>query len=72
MPLAEHLAGGQFFLLRMCLAYVIVRVGSVAERPAVADILVDPVSLRQDGVLDYSSRNLLVVVGGVVQTNLKS
>lgn len=46
--------------------YVIVRVANVATQPIVSDLLLDPVDLRQQGVLDYSSRNLLVVVGSTV------
>ena len=48
--------------------YIVVRVASVAQQPTIADVLVDPVDLRQQGVLDYSSRNLLVVVGQVMPT----
>lgn len=43
--------------------YVIVRVDNVASKPQIADLLVDPVELQRQGVLNYSSRNLLVVVG---------
>lgn len=43
--------------------YVILRVEDVASTPRLTDILVDPVQLHLDGVLDYTSRDLLVVVG---------
>ena len=48
--------------------YIVVRVASVAQQPTIADVLVDPVDLRQQGVLDYSSRNLLVVVGESIES----
>ena len=35
--------------------YVIVRVARTASQPQIMDILVDPVQLHLDGVLDYSS-----------------
>jgi hypothetical protein len=43
--------------------YVILRVADVASKPRVTDILVDPVGLHLQGVLDYTSRDLLVVFG---------
>ena len=43
--------------------YVIIRVIHTASQPQIMDILVDPVQLHLDGVLDYSSRDLLVAVG---------
>ena len=43
--------------------YVIIRVVRTALQPQIMDILVDPVQLHLDGVLDYSSRDLLVAVG---------
>lgn len=43
--------------------YVIIRVIRAASQPQIMDILVDPVRLHLDGVLDYSSRDLLVAVG---------
>lgn len=46
-------------------AYVIVRVIRTATKPELLDILVDPIQLHLDGVLDYSSRDLLVAVGKV-------
>lgn len=45
--------------------YVIIRVVRTATRPEIQDILVDPIQLHLDGVLDYSSRDLLVAVGKV-------
>jgi hypothetical protein len=45
--------------------YVIVRVIRTGSRPELLDILVDPIQLPLDGVLDYSSRDLLVAVGKV-------
>lgn len=45
--------------------YVIIRVVHTAAKPQIIDILVDPVQLHLDGVLDYSSRDLLVAVGKV-------
>jgi hypothetical protein len=49
--------------------YAIIRVVRTAFRPQIMDILVDPVQLHLDGVLDYSSRDLLVAVGKVRQAN---
>jgi hypothetical protein len=46
-------------------AYLIVRVIRTATKPELLDILVDPIQLHLDGVLDYSSRDLLVAVGKV-------
>lgn len=43
--------------------YLIIRVIRVASQPQIMDILVDPVQLHLDEVLDYSSRDLLVSVG---------
>ena len=43
--------------------YVIIRVVRTASQPQIMDMLVDPVQLHLDGVLDYSSRDLLVAVG---------
>lgn len=43
--------------------YVILRVSDVTSKPQLSDILVNPVQLRLDGVLDYASRDLLVVLG---------
>lgn len=43
--------------------YVIVRVERTASIPRIVDILIDPIQLHLDGVLDYSSRDLLVAVG---------
>jgi hypothetical protein len=43
--------------------YVIVRVARTASKPQIMDILIDPIQLHLDGVLDYSSRDLLVTVG---------
>jgi hypothetical protein len=45
--------------------YVILRVIRTATRPKLLDILVDPIHLHLNGVLDYSSRDLLVTVGRV-------
>ncbi|MFU8818005.1 MAG: hypothetical protein ACNA7W_21865 [Pseudomonadales bacterium] len=47
--------------------YVIIRVQAVQSNPTIVDVLVDPVQMHDDGLLDYSSRNLLVVVGKVGQ-----
>ena len=43
--------------------YVIIRVVRTASQPQIMDILVDPVQLHLNGVLDYSSRDLLIAVG---------
>jgi hypothetical protein len=43
--------------------YVIVRVAGTASTPRIVDLLMDPVSLRAQGVLDYSSRDLIISVG---------
>jgi len=49
--------------------YVIIRVVRTASQPEILDILADPIQLHLDGVLDYSSRDLLVAVGKVRQPN---
>ena len=43
--------------------YVIIRVQAVQSNPTIVDVLVDPVQMHNDGLLDYSSRDLLVAVG---------
>jgi hypothetical protein len=43
--------------------YIIIRISDVASKPRLTDILVNPVQLHLDGVLDYASRDLLVVLG---------
>ena len=43
--------------------YVIIRVACAASRPQIADVLVDPIDLHHRGVLDYSSRDLLIALG---------
>lgn len=43
--------------------YIIFRVGNVATKPIISDILIDPILLRQKGFLDYISKDLFVVVG---------
>jgi hypothetical protein len=43
--------------------YVIIRVANVTSRPKLVDLLIDPIELHLQGVLDYSSRDLLVVLG---------
>lgn len=43
--------------------YIIIRVDQTASTPRMVDILVDPIQLHLDGVLDYGSRDLLVAVG---------
>jgi hypothetical protein len=43
--------------------YVIIRVSGTASRPAIVDVLVDPVQLHLDGFLEYSSRDLLIALG---------
>jgi len=48
--------------------YVIIRVVRTSSQPKIMDILVDPVQLHLDGVLDYSSRDLLVAVGKAHRT----
>lgn len=48
--------------------YVIVRVMRTASQPRIMDILVDPIQLHLDGVLDYSSCDLLVTVGKARRT----
>jgi hypothetical protein len=50
--------------------YVIIRVARTATQPQITDILVDPVQLHLDGVLDYSSRDLLVAVGRSLRGSL--
>ena len=51
-----HLEGGNT-------AYVIIRIANVATKPEITDVLVDPINLHLQGVLDYSSRDLLVALG---------
>ena len=55
-----HLAGGNT-------VYVIIRIANVASKPEITDLLIDPIELHLDGVLDYSSRDLLVSVGKAVK-----
>jgi hypothetical protein len=55
-----HLAGGN-------MVYVIIRIANVASKPVITDLLIDPIELHLNGVLDYSSRDLLVAVGKVVK-----
>lgn len=43
--------------------YVIIRVANTASKPQIVDVLVDPVALHLEGVLDYSSRDLLIALG---------
>ena len=43
--------------------YVIFRVADLTSKPRLTDVLVDPVGLHLQGVLDYTSRDLLVVLG---------
>ncbi|AWM40163.1 hypothetical protein GobsT_13990 [Gemmata obscuriglobus] len=43
--------------------YVIIRVANLTSKPCVTDVLVDPVQLHLDGVLDYTSRDLLIILG---------
>jgi hypothetical protein len=43
--------------------YVILRVADVTSMPRLTDVLVDPVGLHFQGVLDYTGRDLLVVLG---------
>ena len=44
--------------------YMIIRVGGTAsDKPQIVDVLVDPVDLHLQGVLDYSSRDLLITLG---------
>jgi hypothetical protein len=43
--------------------YLIIRVAGTSVKPQIVDILLDPVRLHLEGVLDYSSRDLLVAVG---------
>jgi hypothetical protein len=43
--------------------YVILRVADMASVPRLVDVLVDPVRLHLQRVLDYTSRDLLVVLG---------
>ena len=42
---------------------MIVRVAGAASKPEIVDLLVDPVDMHLRGLLDYSSRDLLVAVG---------
>ena len=51
--------------------YVILRVADVASAPRLTDVLVDPVGLHFQGVLDYASRDLLVVVGAANSTQAR-
>jgi hypothetical protein len=43
--------------------YVILRVADIISTPRLTDVLVDPVGLHLQGVLNYTSRDLLVVLG---------
>lgn len=43
--------------------YVLVRVANVKSFPRITDVMIDPVQLRADGVLDYKERDLVVYVG---------
>jgi hypothetical protein len=43
--------------------YLVIRVAHVVSKPEIVDLLLDPVELHLRGVLDYSSRDLLVAVG---------
>ena len=43
--------------------YVILRVADLMSTPRLTDVLVDPVGLHLQGVLNYTSRDLLVVPG---------
>jgi hypothetical protein len=43
--------------------YVIACVAGTASTPRLVDLLMDPVALRAQGVLDYSSRDLIISVG---------
>lgn len=43
--------------------YMIIRVAGTSSKPRIIDILVDPIQMHLDGVLDYSNRNLLIAVG---------
>ena len=43
--------------------YVILRVADLMSTPRLTDVLVDPVGLHLQGVLNYTSRDLLVVLG---------
>jgi hypothetical protein len=47
--------------------YVIIRIANVSSKPEITDLLIDPIELHLQGVLDYSSRNLLVAVGKAVK-----
>ena len=47
--------------------YIIIRVTGTASTPSIVDILIDPIALHLQGVLDYSSRDLLVEVGAPTQ-----
>ncbi len=49
--------------------YIIIRVAGTSSKPQLVDVLVDPVQLHLDGVLDYSSRDLLVAVGKARKTD---
>lgn len=48
--------------------YMIIRVVRTATQPEIVDILVDPIQLHLDGILNYSSRDLLVAVGKALRT----
>lgn len=43
--------------------YLIMRIANARSQPSIVDILVDPIQLHLNGVLDYSSRNLLITLG---------
>jgi hypothetical protein len=45
--------------------YAILRVSDLTSSPRLTDVLVDPVGLHLQGVLDYTSRDLLVAIGKV-------
>jgi hypothetical protein len=47
--------------------YVIIRAANVASKPEITDLLIDPIQLHLDGVLDYSSRDLLFALGWPVE-----
>jgi hypothetical protein len=43
--------------------YVIIRVANLTSKPCVTDVIVAPVELHLDGGLDYTSRDLLIILG---------
>ncbi len=43
--------------------YVIIRIANVVTKPRLVDLLIDPIELHLQGVLDYSSRDLLIILG---------